>query len=123
MAPTTPPPPQLLDPNPSDEPDFDFEPDSRDDEIDALVEDLAAAAPLDRDALIEIEAALSYVHERLDDDGDALTVLGFALDRLAERHLAVLRHVARSVASLQAERRHALFDRTPSGVTSTLETT
>jgi hypothetical protein len=108
--------PEFPDPNfPNDD-----EPDSSDD-IDALVDDIAAAAPIDRDAIIEVEAALSYVHERLDED--ALAVLGLALDRLAERHLVVLRHVARSVASLQAERRRALFDRPPSRVTSALEAT
>lgn len=130
MAPATPPPPrpQLPDehalekPDPNIPDDFDEpddESDSRDDEIDALVDDIAAAAPIDRDALIELEAALGYVHERLDDD--ALTVLGLALDRLAERHLVVLRHVARTVASLQAERGHALRDNPPSGVTCAME--
>lgn len=123
MAPTTPPRPQRPD-NPAPEepgaPDLD-EPDSRDDEaLDALVDDIAASAPLDREAIIEVEAALSYVHERLDGDGDALAVLGLALDRIAERHATVLRHVARAVASLQTERRCGLFG-PPSGVMRAVE--
>jgi hypothetical protein len=96
------------------DPDLDDpneEPDSRDDEdIDALIEDLAASTPVEREALIEVEAALSFVRDRLELDGDALVVLGLALDRIAERHAVVLRHVARAVASLQAERRHPLFE-------------
>jgi predicted short-subunit dehydrogenase-like oxidoreductase (DUF2520 family) len=121
MASTSPPRPQLPDPlapedpNPN-APDFDDEAG-----IDALVDDLAAAVPTDRKGVAALEGALSYLSERLDPDGAA--VLGAALDEIATRHVVVLRAVARSVASLQAERRHPLFELSPSEVTHALEGT
>jgi hypothetical protein len=80
--------PQLSDEPAPEEADPNIDP-----QDDDLADRLAEDAPLDREMSIEVEAALGYLHERLDDD--ARVVLGRALDLVADRHHQVVRFVAR----------------------------
>ncbi|MFI5301096.1 MAG: hypothetical protein ACHREM_23680 [Polyangiales bacterium] len=70
-------------------------------DIDDLADDLAARVPAGTEEVVELEAALGYLHERL--DPACAAVFATALELIADRHVLVVRGVARSLMALSIE--------------------
>ena len=86
-----------LDPN---EYDYAFEPEGPDDDLDDLADRLAASAPHRRSLLVELEAGMTFLHDRFDADPDAIEVLGRVVELLVDRHRDVVRHVVHAAIAL-----------------------
>ncbi|MFI5300177.1 MAG: hypothetical protein ACHREM_18980 [Polyangiales bacterium] len=69
--------------------------------VEDIADELAACVPASEQEVLELDTALAYLHEFL--EPGSLSVLATVLELLLERHVLVVRSVARSLVAMGSE--------------------